>query len=563
MMSTITAARGEGAHERREPSHTGVAALLAQPTAMASINGSPSQPSPSPPTSMRDVASYSQLEESYSVCSSIGVTSTLPVPVEQASFGPLLDSKLSYYRTLSRNMNPSMQSLLQAPDQVLEDAVQVMLIGGKQGQAGSMSIIFTLWNTMMGSTLLVMPYGFQQVGWLLGLVLSIVTAIISKFSCSLILKYGIATMGPSAEFADLAQEHLGRVGWGASLFASIFVVLGAACAMHLYMTHSLSQLVTYPFHQGGTGVATAEQFPASLSAIITLVIAFPLANLPTMRLLAKFNMLGVACIVFQLLYAAVSAANAGVSPHVLETRQLARPAAAAMMLGIFSLSFFIHNSVLTIMRAAATPRHNQRDLSAAYVLVWICYAGMGVASNVCPPGGSSYSLDTPNHIFLEVEQPASLAAWQLLARLAVLFQCFTVYPVLLYIIRAQFFCAFIYQRPHPNWWAVLLINLATASITLLVVLTGITISDVLRFAGAFASLVCVYAVPAVVHARHSRLIGAFTPARAMTCLSLLLLGVGTAAVQFLPPAPDDKPPAAPSAPPPSSILGMAFQAAGM
>ena len=240
---------------------------------MASINGSPSQPSPSPPTSMRDVASYSQLDESASVCSSIGVTSTLPVPVEQASFGPLLDSKLSYYRTLSRNMNPSMQSLLQAPDQVLEDAAQVMLIGGKQGQAGSLAIIFTLWNTMMGSTLLVMPYGFQQVGWLLGLVLSIVTAIISKFSCSLILKYGIATMGPSAEFADLAQEHLGRVGWGASLFASIFVVLGAACAMHLYMVHALSQLVTLPLSAGGTGLASAESFTITESALIPLAVS--------------------------------------------------------------------------------------------------------------------------------------------------------------------------------------------------------------------------------------------------------------------------------------------------
>ena len=99
---------------------------------------------------------------------------------------------------------------------------------------------------------------------------------------------------------------------------------------------------------------------------------------------------------------------------------MVRPEAASMLLGILSLSFFIHNSVLTIMRASAKPRHNQRDLSAAYVLVWICYAGMGVSANLCPPGGSSYALDTTNHIFLEVEQPASLAAWQLLARLAVL-----------------------------------------------------------------------------------------------------------------------------------------------
>jgi len=60
---------------------------------------------------------------------------------------------------------------------------------GDQSKASSAGIIFTLWNTMMGSTLLVMPYTFQQAGWLLALVLSVVCAVVSQGTCSLILQY--------------------------------------------------------------------------------------------------------------------------------------------------------------------------------------------------------------------------------------------------------------------------------------------------------------------------------------------------------------------------------------
>ena len=218
--------------------------IQGQGSSSSTINGEPmvttslrSSPASAAPTA-------ELLEESPSVASSIGLGST-PIPVEQPSYGGdgLLDTKLSYYRQLSRNMAPNMQTLLAPPPSILENAHQVLLL--KQGgQAGSASIIFTLWNTMMGSTLLIMPYCFQQAGWLLSALLSIFAAVVSQYSCSLILRYGMHSLGPSAEFADLAYEHLGRAGWTAALAASLLVVLAAACAMHLYMAHSLTQLVT-------------------------------------------------------------------------------------------------------------------------------------------------------------------------------------------------------------------------------------------------------------------------------------------------------------------------------
>ena len=41
--------------------------------------------------------------------------------------------------------------------------------------------------------------------------------------------------------------------------------------------------------------------------------------------------------------------------------------------------------VITIMRGAAKPSSNKRDLVIAFFLVWICYASMGVSASICPP----------------------------------------------------------------------------------------------------------------------------------------------------------------------------------
>ena len=45
--------------------------------------------------------------------------------------------------------------------------------------SGSAALVFVLWNTMMGSTLLVMPSCFRESGWLLGLVLAVLCAGVS------------------------------------------------------------------------------------------------------------------------------------------------------------------------------------------------------------------------------------------------------------------------------------------------------------------------------------------------------------------------------------------------
>jgi len=406
--------------------------------------------------------------------------------------------------------------------------------------SGSAALVFVLWNTMMGSTLLVMPSCFRESGWLLGLVLAVLCAGVSQYTCGVVLLHGMRLPDPQAEVADLAHAYLGRYGWGATLFASVGVCFGAACAMHGYLATSLNDLLVDSREQGGLGLASAwtslSPNPKGVAAALVLALLLPLCSLRSMALLARLNGVGIACLFLILAFIGASAVANGLAPEALAPASLAQP--SLKVLGTLALSFFIHSIAITIFRAAATPAHNARNLGAAYALVLLTYVSVGVSANLCPPLGDPASLESAaaRNSFLSVRQPPSLATPLLVARFAVVLQCVTVYPVLVYAIRTQTFCALVYRDPYPGALPVLGLNAIVLCATAAVSIFGLHIADVLRFTGAFAALVMVYAVPAGVQwaelaaaARSSRRARA---ARLALTGGLLCCGCLTVAVQF-------------------------------
>ena len=393
------------------------------------------------------------------------------------------------------------------------------------GKAGSTGIVFTLWNTMMGSTLLVMPYTFHAAGWLLSLGLSVVSGVLAQHTCGLVLFHAESLMADeSAEFADFAELHLGRFAKWLTFLSGNVVVLGAAAAMHIYMRTVLEHLVGYPPAHGGfcyaanASMAWPPRSPTVCEAAlggderlfyscVVLTVVLPLANLPSIKWLSKLTTVGCLCFLliigFALASAAVSASTYGLVEQVLRPHEMAKPEDASVVFGIFSLSFFIHNAVLTIMRGAAEPQHNSRDLSVAFVLVWFCYAVMGVSANVFPPLGDLDAVGSPlsQNGLIALQQPEAMAPFLVLTRLAVLVQSLSVYPVLLFIVRSQLFTAVYYRRPYPGPLPVALLSCGMAATTTAVSAMGVSISVVLKFVGAAGGLVCVFTIPALVHGR--------------------------------------------------------------
>ena len=198
--------------------------------------------------------------------SSIGLSGDV-VPVYSDSF-TRQSPRLNYLRMLSgRMVSNGLEPLEPPPGMDLAPPASVSgvfpEVGDGSQKAGSVGMIFSLWNTMMGSTLLVMPYTFNEAGWLFALLLSMLGACIAQFSCGLILHYAEGMMAdPSAEFADLARLHFGALGQYVTFFTGNFVVLGAAIAMHGYMCAPSARASAVPAaHRGrsASSVACANQ----------------------------------------------------------------------------------------------------------------------------------------------------------------------------------------------------------------------------------------------------------------------------------------------------------------
>ena len=149
---------------------------------------------------------------------------------------PTMSPRLTYLRTLSNRMVSAGLNPLEPPPGLVEPPTffpPVRMTFGSMpdlaNKANSMGIVFTVWNTMMGSTLLVMPYTFNEAGWLLALILSVVCAATMRYTGGLILYYAEGLMAdPAAEFADLARLHFGRAGHLLAFATGNFVVLAAA-----------------------------------------------------------------------------------------------------------------------------------------------------------------------------------------------------------------------------------------------------------------------------------------------------------------------------------------------
>jgi amino acid permease len=54
--------------------------------------------------------------------------------------------------------------------------------------SSNMSIIFSCWNTMVGSAVVALPYSFQETGIVFGVIISFVSFITSYYTCALIIE---------------------------------------------------------------------------------------------------------------------------------------------------------------------------------------------------------------------------------------------------------------------------------------------------------------------------------------------------------------------------------------
>ncbi|XP_047104267.1 sodium-coupled neutral amino acid transporter 9-like isoform X1 [Schistocerca piceifrons] len=470
-------------------------------------------------------------------------------------------NRFQYYSKL-RAYAPEDESALVVPDHVIPTSVFVPYVPGRDQESPKQSsfvTIFAVWNTIMGSSLLTMPWGIERAGLWTGILIVILMGALCLYTAYQLLEvqkcHGFNS--PDGEVADLSRELLGRPAEVVAKSFSLIVLLGATIVYWILMSNFIYHSVDYLYDAVNGVVATSSDpnstYPAVLCMrhpdlynitmsmkhpeeaiafhqiwdlektvpIFLIIIIAPLINIKSATFFTKFNSLGTLSIMYLLIFVFVKASKWGINVQLSdsESPSYVPPFSSSFpaLSGMLALSLFIHNIIISIMRNNKHQENNGRDLSVAYVLVIVTYVTIGVVFYICFPLKKSCIEDNLLNNFEN---------WDLMtavARLFLFFQLVTVYPLITYMLRAQIFTALV-ENEYPGFFHVLSLNTLIITVCVFFAIFLPKIGAIIRFTGALSGLIYIFTLPSLLHLACLRKHGKLTLASTIFHLLIPVIG---------------------------------------
>lgn len=497
----------------------------------------------------------------------------------------ILNSRVHYYGRLTG----SSDRLLSPPNHVIPTPEEIYVysplgtafkVTGSDHTSKNPSIItiFAIWNTMMGTSILSIPWGIKQAGFTLGIIILVVIGLLMLYCCYIVLKSRKAIPYVDTtdwEFPDVCKYYFGKFGQWSSLVFSMVSLIGAMVVYWVLMSNFLfntgqfiynyahnvsmsdsefgtngSDRVICPFPNtqpgdnhsmivplvstGGNGTSFEQWWSKTNTVPLYLIILLlPLLCFRSASFFARFTFLGTISVIYLLTLVTVKAVRLGfhLDFHWIDSSQFYVPEFRLLfpqLTGVLTLAFFIHNCVITIMKSNKNQENNVRDLSVAYLLVGLTYLYVGVlifAAFPSPP----LSKDCIEPNFLDNFPSSDVMVF--VARTFLLFQMVTVYPLLGYLVRVQLMGQ-IFGNYYPSFFHVLALNVLIVGSGVLMAKFYPNIGSIIRFSGATCGLALVFVFPALVHMISLRRQGLLRWPSVLFHSALILLGVANLVAQF-------------------------------
>ncbi|CAJ0601726.1 unnamed protein product [Cylicocyclus nassatus] len=485
------------------------------------------------------------------------------------------------YRLYNR-LDPGGQQL-RMPDHVIPSEYFSILpfddMKDSSGKQSSLVTIFSLWNTMMGTSLLAMPWALQQAGLFWGIFLMLALALLCFYTAYRVLESpkGLsAGMDPlMMEFSDVCRHFLGKTGEYIAVGFSVIVILGGIMVYWVLMSNFLfytgtvvyealqPNSSTIPIMENKTFTCDVycpsdvslppllERYPTQpfttnwffpswsfdqlwqLQRTVPIYLAFltfPLMNFKSPTFFTKFNVLGTISVLYLLVFTGSKLAECGFNMNFVDPTSIhyAKPFnwRFPALTGTLTLSYFIHNAVITILRNQKNPENNTRDLSIGYSLAAFCYVFIGFAFYAGFPVQRSCISDNFLNNFGAGDIMSSTA------RMFLLFQMITVLPLLMFLIRSQLCYAFV-GKTWPGLGSVFILNFAIMCMAVSVAIFYPKVGSLLRYVGAMSGLVYVFALPCIVYMKKLHSEGKLTRSKRIIHTTIIVLGVLNFIAQFV------------------------------
>jgi sodium-coupled neutral amino acid transporter 9 len=420
------------------------------------------------------------------------------------------------------------------------------------GNSSSLTTILAIWNCIMGSSLLSMPWAFEKAGFAQTIFIMIFSGVTCYYTAYLCIKAAEKALGKSEktkgpqlpEFQAVCHYYLGPWGERAALLAADVIVLGALTVYYVLMSKFLfgfgmsvyelknmdKNTTVKPFvddltcvnwmeYGNATGIGeeavsngNAVDLKASFSDYYHVNKSIPLYILFVLILccikdVSFFNRASAAgaFTVFAIFFAAFWKAgfwgisdnvsfqfepNGKNSDNMHYIKQFDVVGTGALP-GILSMAYFIHSAVTTMMRDNKDQSKNARDLGIAYFLVFATYTILGLVFYLAYPGWKGCITD----MFIDNFDKREWIAPTM--HILMFFRILSIYPLLTYFIRVQNFSLFL-GTEWPGYTKVFIVNACIVAVGCCCAMFYDKIGDVIRYAGSFCAMIYMYFLPCIV-----------------------------------------------------------------
>lgn len=429
-----------------------------------------------------------------------------------------------------------------------------------EARQSSIVTIFAIWNMMMGTSLLCLPWAYHQAGLLGGFLIILLMTGLCFFTASLVIRVPKILSIQVNEFTDLCSLLLGNMAHKISQISSLSILAGGCIVYWVLMSNFLRHVISFIYQvqilNMTIGLNTSsvvcnpivnvsqgtderyDHFMANLDFVVPVILIIfigPITCLRSVNFFLKFNIIGTFSVFYLLIFAMFKAyswnfinisfdSNSEFYVHLFDWN-------FPIYTGVLSLAMFIHNCLTTLLKTQKNPKHNLRDLAIAYILVSVTYLLISIIIYISFPLSKQCIKDN----FLDNFESNDLFAF--ITRLFLLLQVLSLFPLLVYMFRVQVLQLF--KDPNTGrisypFTRTIIINVCLLTIGCMFAEFYPQIGTIIRYCGSFSGMILIFILPTMTFIKARNVIEKPLHPFLKGCLfSLIILGIANFIAQFL------------------------------
>ena len=360
----------------------------------------------------------------------------------------------------------------------------------------SLKTILSISNNMIGSSVLIFPLVFMKYGIINSTLVLILMGCISCETCLLEIRH---VKMNEVDLPESVRRVLG-VKWFYAFVISSFI-FNAFCVIIYYilMTHLLYEILEYFLVLGWDDplIASGADFTFSKFSIqyleiilaLMMMLLYSINSLRYILVICQYGIIPIFFYVFFLFYQGIQ--NIVVGNAIVQNLKFLS-SDIANLAGIFSLAFFVHNNLITIVKTNQNPEKNGRDVVLGFVLTGCVYLFIGLFGAIAIAG---LNIETTPQLVLDYFGNNFMT---IIIEFFIFSQLLSVSPLNWYIGRTQMLEVIFGNNPTPKIYFHL-INLLFVLTSLAVDLLRVDVTFLISFNGAVCGYLMLYIIPIKLH----------------------------------------------------------------